>query len=148
MPRLHDPATKAAMIRRIQTLTPTSQRRWGRMTIGQMLWHVNTAMAAAMGKESYGEVKPMPFPKWFMRFAVLNFPWVKGKTPTLPKFEAKDDKDFEAERRRLLGLIDEFTAKDLAGTWATHPLLGTPSGEFNTRLQARHLNHHLEQFGA
>lgn len=147
MPRLHDPATKADVVRRIQALTPRSARRWGRMTVAQMLWHCSEGLSAPMGKTPYRDVKRIPLPAWFMRFGVLNFPWVKGKTPTLPQFEAREDKDFEVERRRLLGLIDEFAARDLNAPWQTHPLLGTTSGDFNTRLQAKHLNHHLEQFG-
>jgi hypothetical protein len=147
MPRLHDPAFRDSVKSRIRTLTPEAKPRWGRMSADQMLWHVNSALDAALGKTPYEPHKAPMFPA-LLRFGVLYGPWPKGRTPTLPQFEAKARYDFEAERARCLSLIDEFTGRPLDGEWAKHPFFGTPSGEFNTRLQGRHFEHHLTQFGA
>jgi hypothetical protein len=72
-------------------------------------------------------------------------PWPKG-APTLPVFVAKGNYDFETERTRCLRLIDDFAAKRLDGEWPVHPILGRLSPQDVSRLQAKHLDHHLKQF--
>ena len=41
---------KAEMLRRLKALRPDAQRRWGKMSVAQMLWHVNEAMEGALGR--------------------------------------------------------------------------------------------------
>ena len=55
--------------------------------------------------------------------------------------------DFAAEQARCLRLIDKMAATDIDGEWPTHPMLGRVSGVDLSRLQAKHLDHHLTQFG-
>ena len=81
-----------------------------------------------------------------MKFLVLNLPWPKG-APTAPVLEAKQQYDFEAQRARCLKLLNTFAAKGLAEEWPLDPFFGKVSGTFKSRLQAKHLNHHLKQFG-
>jgi hypothetical protein len=85
-------------------------------------------------------------PKPMLRFAVLNLPWPQG-VPTLEALKATKRYDFAAEQARLLRLIDEFTAKPTRDRWPEHPVLGNMSGSQYSRLQAKHILHHLEQFG-
>ena len=47
MRTLHDVAHRSALIERVRALRPDSARRWGKMSVDQMLWHVNDAIAAA-----------------------------------------------------------------------------------------------------
>ena len=44
---LHDPAIRDAIRARLQTLRPDAPRKFGKMTVDQMLWHVNQALAQA-----------------------------------------------------------------------------------------------------
>jgi hypothetical protein len=46
---LHSDA-RAEILRRIEALTPGSERRWGRMTAHQMVCHVSDACRAALGE--------------------------------------------------------------------------------------------------
>jgi hypothetical protein len=94
------------------------------------------------------DVEPQepPLPQPVMRWLVLNLPWPKG-APTLPPFVASGAYDFDAERIRCLELIDQLAAKPLEDKWPTHPALGRMSGREASRLQAKHLEHHLKQFG-
>ena len=57
MPKLHDAGYRSAIQTRIRQLRPDSQRRWGKMSVGQMLWHVNEAMEAALGRVQLPPVK-------------------------------------------------------------------------------------------
>lgn len=137
MPRLHDPAFRESVKTRVQSLRPDAKAKWGRMSVDQMLWHVNSALAASLGKIPYEPDKRLPLPGPVARFLVLHGPWPKGKTPTLPQFVAKSNYDFAAEQKRCIELIDEFAATPVEKLDAEHPRFGPTSGEFVTCLQDR-----------
>jgi hypothetical protein len=143
--KLHDARDKAEILRRIKTLRPDSPREWGKMSVAQMLWHVNESMACAVGEIARAPAKAK-LPKSIMKFLVLNMPWMKG-APTVPEWVAKDQYDFATERDRCIRLIEVMTARNIDGNWSEDPLLGRLSGDEVSRLHAKHLNHHLTQFG-
>jgi hypothetical protein len=59
----------------------------------------------------------------------------------------KNRYDFDAEKTNCLALIDRIAAKRLDESgWGKSGLLGQMSGRDWSRLQAKHLNHHLTQF--
>jgi hypothetical protein len=116
------------------------------MTVDQMLWHVNSGMELALGR-IHVEPRKYPVPAFLLKLLVLHLPWTKG-APTLPAFVARQNYDFEHEKARCLTLIDELASRDLNGQWATNPLFGKVTGDDVTRLHAKHLDHHLSQFGA
>jgi Protein of unknown function (DUF1569) len=143
---LHDPGDRTGLQERIRRLRPDTERKWGRMSAAQMLWHVNQAMETALGRVTLPTEK-VPLPRPIMKFIVINLPWPKG-APTVPGFVAKGESfDFEAERDRCLRLIDQVAATSLDGEWAPSPVFGRMKGKEVTTLQAKHLNHHLTQFG-
>ena len=145
MPMLHDAAYRASIETRVRALGPDAQRRFGKMTVSQMLWHVNEAMEIALGtKHTVRHKSAVPGP--VLKFFVLNLPWPKG-APTLPIFVAKAEHDFDAERARCLRLIGQLAAKELESEWPENPVFGKVRGRDVTRLHAKHLNHHLTQFG-
>jgi hypothetical protein len=147
MPKLHDPGYRSSILARIGELRPDSQRRWGQMSVGQMLWHVNEAMEVALGLVTIPAAKrPLPLPRPLIKFIVINLPWPKG-APTLPSWVPKKEYDFTAERDRCLKLIDDMAAKRIDDEWPMSPTLGYMTGTDVTRLQAKHLDHHLKQFG-
>jgi hypothetical protein len=142
---LHDPSYRAALIQRVQALRSDSTGRWGKMSVDQMLWHVSDALALALGELSVPPTKP-PLPRTLLKFMILNLPWGKN-APTMPQFVAKQKYDFETERTRCLRLIDRVASMDIDAEWPTHPMLGRMSGSEVSRLHAKHLHHHLTQFG-
>lgn len=145
MRSLHDTSYRAQLVQRVQALRPDSLRRWGRMSVDQMLWHVTDVLALALGALSAPPAKPL-LPRGLLTFMILNLPWGKN-APTMPQFVAKQNYDLEAERTRCLRLIDRVASMELDAEWPTHPLLGRMSGSEISRLQAKHVHHHLTQFG-
>ena len=116
------------------------------MSVSQMLWHVNEAMESALGLVAETPEK-VPLPRPLLKFLVLNLPWVKG-APTRRRWVPQNGGyDFAAERDRCRSLVEAITAKALGDRWADSPTLGRMSGEEVSRLHAKHLNHHLTQFG-
>ena len=146
MAMLHDGNFRAEIQNRIRTLNRDTKPRWGTMSVDQMLWHVNGFLEMALGRI---DVPPrrVPFAGPLLKFVVLHFPWGKG-APTLPDFVARARHDFESEQTRCLRLIEEMASRDLNGPWPPNPLFGKVTGRDVTRLHAKHLDHHLRQFGA
>src|SRR6476620_4722119 len=119
---LHDPAVRDSIRARVQKLTPNATRAWGKMSVDQMLWHVNTAMSNALGETTpQGKKPPIPLP--LLRLLVLNLPWGKG-APTAPDLLVSTERyDFDAEKTRCLTLIDQIAAKNIdASGWGVSSL--------------------------
>lgn len=141
-----DASTAGQFAQRIQSLAPDSRATWGKMSVDQMLWHVNKALGLSLGHETVGPGS-LPLPAPVLKFLALRLPWMKG-APTHPDFVAKATHDFAAERARLLSLIDEVVAKPMSHDWPRHPAFGKMTGFEATQLMAKHIDHHLRQFGA
>jgi len=146
MAYLHDAPVRDALRTRIRLLKPDAPRRWGKMTVDQMLWHVSESLRAALGQTHPHVVKP-PLPRALLRFLVLNVPWPRG-APTHPDFVAGDRYGFEEEKIRCLNFIEAFAQKSLDAEWPESATLGPMTGRSWSRLQAKHLDHHLRQFGS
>lgn len=146
MPMLHDPAFRDSIESRLNALRPDSARRWGSMTVDQMLWHVNQFLAASLG-EAVLPAQKSPMPPALMRLLILYMPWPKS-APTNKGAIASAEHDFEAERTRCRTLIDRFASSPLDREWPVDPSFGPISGKFASKLQAKHLDHHLRQFSA
>ena len=146
MPMLHDAQFREETKKRLRALTPQTGRRWGKMSVDQMLWHVNCALENALGRYPIATIK-IPLPKFLLKFIVLNLPWRKGNTPTAPELLASASHDFERERSRTLALLDDFSAVPIEGRWRDSAFLGPLTGEEWSRLQGKHVDHHLRQFG-
>jgi len=146
MPKLlHDPAVYASIRRRVESLRVDSQRQWGKMSIDQMLWHVNVSMREAVG-EYTPQLKPLPVPKAVMRWAVINIPWGRGAT-TRPDMYAVSTYDFNAQQAECLSLIDRIVGRPLSAEWPISASMGRMTGRHWSKLTAKHLDHHLRQFG-
>ena len=115
------------------------------MSVDQMLWHVNQVMVTSLGLETMIQDKA-PLPRPVMKFIVLRLPWPKS-APTNPGFLATGQYDFEAERARCMTLIGQVVDRPIEGQWTEHPMFGKMSGREVSGLMAKHLNHHLGQFG-
>jgi hypothetical protein len=110
-----------------------------------MLWHVNLFLAASLGEASLPPGKS-PMPPALLRFMLIYMPWPKS-APTNPGAIAKGEYDFEAERARCRDLIGRFASRPIDGQWPVDPTFGAVTGKFASTPQAKHLDHHLRQFG-
>jgi hypothetical protein len=142
---LHDPEVYTSIRKRIESLRADMQRQWGTMSIDQMLWHVNVSMREAVG-EYKAQIKPLPVPKALLRWAVLNMPWGRGAR-TRPDMYAVSTHDFNAQKTECLALVDRIVGRSLDAEWPDSASMGTMTGAHWSRLTAKHLDHHLRQFG-
>ncbi len=150
MENIFDATTVQQYIGRINQLRPDSQRKWGKMSVDQMLAHCNVSYVMIYEPEKLK--KPCGLAKWilktFVKKKVVNDIPYKENIPTAPQFIVQGDKDFDLEKKRLIGFLQKTqdlgtTAFDGKESFSFGKLTAQ---EWNNML-AKHLNHHLKQFG-
>ena len=147
MATLFNPTDRARLVERIQSLEPTAERRWGTLHLPKALSHMGDQLAMALGDIEVPAIRSvLSLPP--LRFLVVHVLPVPRGVKTAPALLQTDIGELDEARRRLLGLIERFVANGPDGTWSPHPLFGSLSGKDWGVLGAKHLNHHLKQFGA
>jgi len=135
---------------RLGRLGPDSVRLWGKMTPAQAMAHCAMGMELALGDRKpprmflgrvIGSViKPMAFKE--------SEP-MRRNSPTIPGFAVTDNRDFERERGNLCALIDRFaSAGPAACTSHPHSFFGKLTPDEWSMWMYKHIDHHLQQFGA
>lgn len=148
-PDLFDAAGVQAVVQRIAALTPQSRPLWGKMTVSEMLAHVNVAYEMVYTTKHR---RPNPIMRWVLRTIVKQkvvgpAPYPHN-TPTAPAFRITDTRDFETERERLLAYLQRVASEGRARFEGRESLsFGQLTANDWNVLFAKHLDHHLQQFG-
>lgn len=149
LPSVFDSAITQSIINRINLLTPDSPPLWGKMSVDQMLAHLNVTYELVY--EEGKHPKPNFFMYWFMRIFVKNY--IVGETPyqanikTAPYFIIEGNKNFEEEKNRLIEFIQrtqELGAEHFQ--WKESHAMGELTSKEWSNLFFKHLDHHLKQF--
>ena len=142
-------ATIEEFIARINKLHPHSERKWGKMSVGQMLAHCSKSTKLALGEKEL----PRRFIGRLIGGMILK-KIVKDKkplghnSPTASGFVISDDKDFESEKAGLISLLEKFSKKSAADFEnRVHPFFGKMTSSDWSILTYKHFDHHLRQFG-
>jgi hypothetical protein len=149
---LANPSDKEEILRRLQTIEPTSQRRWGKMSAHQMVCHLSDGYRMYMNLKTVAP-EPQPIPPALLKFIALwaPIPWPKGFR-TAPELDQQGGgtppDEFARDLRDLLSLVDRMTRRPRDYQWQAHPHFGPLSEKEWMRLGYLHPDHHLRQFGA
>ncbi|PQB04961.1 DUF1569 domain-containing protein [Aureitalea marina] len=133
---------------RLDKLSPDQPAKWGKMDVAQMLHHCQKAFEIPLGISTIkppGGLMKLAF-KVFKKTLYNDKPWGKGMR-TAPEFLVKDAKVYETEKSRLLELAAQFHEKGKDHNWPIHPAFGKLTSEQWGKMQYKHLDHHLRQFG-
>lgn len=149
MQTLFDHKVHQEILTRIDLLTEKSQPKWGQMNVGQMVKHCQMPLLVASGKmeltEKTGVLKQLLF-KLYKSNMYNDRPWPKNLSA--PKaFKIVDVQVFDTERDLLKISVNEFHKKALNMHWPKHPYFGRFSTDQWGKMQYKHLDHHLRQFG-
>lgn len=142
---LFDPAVKSEIIERINQLRPDSPAKWGKMNVSQMLAHCQKPLGVAVGDHKLKAnfiirlIGPL-----FKKKLFNEEPFKKG-LPTDKSFIIADARDFENEKKKMIGMIHAFSADAMSGE--PHPFFGKLTKEEWSCGTWKHLDHHLQQFG-
>ena len=148
MQTIFDARTRDDLLRRVDTIQPGSQRQWGKMSAAQMLEHTARVLEMATGRKPSKQALPGKLMAWMFRKSFVGEKPFGKNAPTDPTFVITDEREFAAERTRLLGLIDRFVknSPEFAGK-QTHSFFGKMTGQEWGELTYKHIDHHLRQFG-
>jgi hypothetical protein len=152
MKTIADRAAKAEIVERIKKLTPNAERKWGKMTAHQMVCHLCDSHLLPMG-ELKGTGRSNFLNRTVVKFAALRVPmkWPPD-VPTVPELDQIAGKGtppavFEADRARLLALVDRFAAPQRDFKFVSHPIFDQMTEWEWMRWAYLHADHHLRQFG-
>ena len=137
------------VISRIDNVQPAAQRQWGKMDVAQMLAHCSGALDMASGR--------LILPRMFI--GRLIGPFVKPiytnekpfsrSSPTDPKLVVSDQRSFLLEQEQLKLKVHQFhEGGEARCTGHPHPFFGPLTPQQWSRGMYKHLDHHLQQFGA
>lgn len=135
-----------SILNRIEKLDRNSQAIWGKMNPGQMLYHCQGPLNIMLQKKDYG-LKPNWLIKVFVKKSMYSDKPYRKNLPTIPAFKITEDKGFKAEKKALVNLIDELYQQRNKESWQPHPVFGNFTNEQWAKMQYKHLDHHLKQFG-
>ena len=152
MKRLDKELDRAAVLNRLRALSPSSQRRWGKMTPHQMICHLNDSFLSVIGERELGGDKSNLLTATVVRWIALYAPlkWPHG-VPTMPANDQEKGgtppEDFQRDLDALVLVIDRVTRADRDFQWRRHPLFAEMSERDWMRWGYLHVDHHLRQFG-
>ncbi len=146
---LDQPSCQQEVLRRLQTVGPDSQRRWGKMSAHQMICHLSDSFRRALGEKEASKLPPNKLVKWVALW--LPIPWPHG-FPTRPELDQQiggtKPVEFQTDMHELIRLMSRLTARSPAPVLAPHPRFGEMTRKEQMRCAYLHMNHHLRQFGA
>lgn len=152
MKTLGRPADRAEIVARLRALGPTQTRRWGRMSVHQMVCHLADAYRMATGEKRVRDASgPLrrTVVRWFALYAPLRWP---SGIRTIPEIDqdggGTTPAGFAADVACVVALVEGFAAGGAAPAWAPHPIFGPLSTSAWLRWGYLHADHHLRQFGA
>jgi hypothetical protein len=149
MKSLFETSTLEEVAERMARLRPDCERLWGKMTAAQMLAHCAATMEMAVGLT----FPPRRFVGRLLGPLVRKAVIRKGEpfrrnSASDKSLIIREDRDFDGERQRLLGLLERFAAGGPAVcTKHPHSFFGRLTPAEWAALMYHHLDHHLQQFG-
>lgn len=150
MQNVFDAKDAQEYINRINNLTPETQRKWGKMSVDQVLAHLNVAYDLTFTPEKFP--KPSFIAKFllsrFVKSKITNEIPYKQSLPTSPAFIIADERNFEEEKTKLIGNIQRVQQLGKEAFEGKENInFGKMTAQGWNNMFAKHLNHHLEQFG-
>lgn len=149
METLFDVSIRDQFLARIGRLRPDSPRGWGKMDAAQALAHQALGIEAATGDARLSRPLPARVIGPFFEGWMLGPKPFSRNSPTHPRLVMKSPMDVGRERDRLLAAIRKFhEAGPASAARYEHAFVGKLTGVEWGRMQHKHIDHHLRQFGA
>ncbi len=151
MKTLARPRDAAALVERLQRLSPESTARWGRMSVHQMVCHLADSLRMVSGEKAVthaGGVLQQTVLKWTVLY--LPLPWPSG-IPTSPEIDQERGGTkpvaFAADLAQVDALLHAMASRAPDVAPPPHPFFGRMSRAAWLRWAWLHTDHHLRQFG-
>ncbi|MCO4293194.1 DUF1569 domain-containing protein [Solitalea sp. MAHUQ-68] len=137
------------IIERINKLSNQSQALWGKMNVAQMMAHCQQPLKMAFIDKGVKKTFLGMVFGGLIKKQLLGIKPFKKNLPTDSSFKIVDERDFDNEKVELIRLIKGFSVGGSEAVVGTkHPIFGTMTPNDWGILSWKHLDHHLQQFGA
>lgn len=148
MPTVHTAEGLQEIVNRIEKLSPQSQPLWGKMNVAQMLCHLQKPLEVPLGRHDLPKSFMMKLIGPMIRKQLLADKPISKNSPTASTLRITDERDFNKEKQALIGVLKDYTSAAQSGKLpAKHPYWGKLSSADWDKMQWKHLDHHLGQFG-
>ncbi|POY38309.1 hypothetical protein C3K47_02610 [Solitalea longa] len=149
MKNLLNAADNNEIVERINQLTNQSQAQWGKMNVSQMLAHCQQPLKMAFIEKGVKKTFISVLLGSVIKKSFLGDKPFKKNLPTDSSFKIVDERDFNKEKAELIQLIKGYSEGGSTAIVGTkHPIFGTMTPDDWGILSWKHLDHHLQQFGA
>ena len=146
MKSIFDKTTRDEIINRINSLNENSTAQWGKMNVSQMIKHCSQWDEMALGKKKYKQsFLGKLFGKMGLKDMLKDEP-IKKNLPTVPSFKVKENLNVAEEKKKWIGLLEEY--KDFSTDGFIHPFFGAMTKEQTGYVVYKHIDHHLRQFNS
>ena len=152
MKNIYHPPDFDEIISRINKLTPDSQRRWGKMSVNEMICHITDQMRLAID-EKKTQYPFNPVVQFFGKMMFVygfrfpkNFLTVREMKQS-PNGDGTRPVNFRRDLESLIHVLNEFVSKDKNYSFSSHPAFGQMNRKEWGIMVYKHLDHHLRQFG-
>ena len=143
-------ASRDAFLARVNAIHEDTPRQWGTMDPRAMMTHLLHSIRASLE-----EVEIQPINNFLVatvgRFVAFHtpVPWPKGKLPTAPGFTPEPEGPFDQQKQALIDATNRFidAAQATPDRRTLHHVFGKQPLQYWERLNGRHFDHHLRQFG-
>lgn len=134
---------------RIESLDEHTKATWGKMNVGQMAKHCQVPFDVINGTIKpifkVGFLKKLMFS--MMKPMMYNDKLWRKNVRTGKEFIIDYDVNFIEEKANLLSMVNQFHERKNQEQWEPHPVFGSFKKEQWGKMQYKHLDHHLRQFG-
>jgi len=145
---LYDNTVYNSILERISLIKQDSTPMWGSLSAAQALDHLAEVLSTYNGKPLKNNFIARLL-KGYIRKMVLSDKPFERSIQTNPQFLENLNNNFQESKQRLLKELHTFKNLPLEEIRKIkHPLFGYLSPEDRGWAQYKHINHHLEQFGA
>jgi hypothetical protein len=151
MKNIFNEADKNEILQRVEKLTPGTKALWGTMNVSQMLAHC--ANAAKLPTEEI-KAKRVGFPiniiGSLLKSRILGEGPLRRNSPTAGeiKVSISDLKDFEKEKAEFIAAVKKLSeGGEKVASASQHPFFGKMTAKEWGRINYKHADHHLSQFG-
>ena len=138
---------RAALLARLERLTPEAKAQWGTMTAPRMLCHLADSVRVGLG-EIPAKCKngPLanPVARWLLAYVI---PFPKARAQTAPEMLTTQPSNWQSDLASVRDALRAAAERGSDGRWAPHPAFGDVSGKLYGVFIHKHVDHHLRQFG-
>lgn len=145
MKSIFEESTLNEILDRIDSLNENSKREWGKMSAGQMAWHCQFPLAIGIKNKNKGNGNL--FVRLLFKKQMYSDKPFRKNLPTASNLKTKETKQLSTEKELLRNLVRKFHELKTRENWNPHPIFGTFTHEQWGKMQFKHLDHHLTQFG-